>query len=410
MSEPPAQVATGPRPAWIRRLAPLLLLVPVFLLQEAAFRFVFPLPELASLNRAQYGPRPSWLRGPPQESMNCRYYYGSKADGAEAISSLNAYGFRDKKTWKLAKTPGEERVMFVGDSFVEGLLSDDEHTIPVAFAEEARRHGKAVEVMNMGLSGTGVPDYLRLIRDTLPSFKPDTLVVVFYANDFPTGPPPRGFWRQAMPPRRVNAWEPRAKTVIERAFDRRTLPRRPPGPILRVYEPVPHQGNPLSDPKNRARFASFVDPILLDQMEKGETCPWLVNHLGNARALLPLAFDPVPILKQLRAFVTHQGVRRLLLAYVPHGAQVSDYYIPFQKKYSDAANIVSLSGPEYQIHAAALASACSQLSIEYVDLSPALRAEEAKGQHLYWNYDNHMRPAGYAFIGRSLWEAYARSR
>ena len=33
----------------------------------------------------------------------------------------------------------------------------------------------------------------------------------------------------------------------------------------------------------------------------------------------------------------------------------------------------------------------------FLDLTPQLRAREAAGEHLYWDYDHHFRPAGYAF-------------
>lgn len=393
--------------SWVRRnLAGALLLLPVLLLQEAAFRWVFPTPEYPSFNRVHYGPRPKWVYGPLRENMNSRYLYRSKPDGTESINSVNVYGFRDPSDWPVAKSDGRTRVMFIGDSFVEGLLTDDEHTIPAQFAKQAEQAGTPVEVMNLGISGAGVSDYASLIHDAVPAFKPDVVMLVFYENDFPAPPLEFELARPVRSVRLANAWTPRAVTVVKRALNHRTLPRRRPGAISPVYFKVPDPGNPLSNPTTRARAERYVDPELMSEMTDGTLSPWLLDHLTHTEKSLRAPIDAPGLLRQLQAFTKEQGVKQLILAFIPPAVQVSNYYIAFAERLSELKGVTSLQGPEYQKHGPALATASAALGIPFLDFSQDLRKEEASGNHLYWNYDTHMRAVGYGLVARGLWGLY----
>ena len=107
----------------------------------------------------------------------------------------------------------------------------------------------------------------------------------------------------------------------------------------------------------------------------------------------------------LRDFLAARGVR-LRLAYLPYPAQVSDYYIPFKHRFG-GRDVTSMSGPEFQVQAAHIAQVAAGLGVPFLDLTPQLRAREAAGEHLYWDYDHHFRPAGYAFAADALY-AWAR--
>jgi lysophospholipase L1-like esterase len=98
----------------------------------------------------------------------------------------------------------------------------------------------------------------------------------------------------------------------------------------------------------------------------------------------------------------------LRLAYVPYPAQVSDYYVPFKHRFG-GRNVTSMSGPEFQVQAAHIAQVAEGLGVPFLDLTPQLRAREATGEHLYFDYDHHFRPAGYAFAADALyaWAAAA---
>ena len=51
---------------------------------------------------------------------------------AEFVHEMNRYGFRDHE-WEVEKTPDRPRALFIGDSFVEGMMVTNEQTITESF-------------------------------------------------------------------------------------------------------------------------------------------------------------------------------------------------------------------------------------------------------------------------------------
>ena len=45
---------------------------------------------------------------------------------------------------------------------------------------------------------------------------------------------------------------------------------------------------------------------------------------------------------------------------------------------------------------------CGTLKVPYYDLTPMIKTEEARGNHLYWDYDDHMRGSSYLMMGESI--------
>ena len=119
--------------------------------------------------------------------MNSTLSWVSEPDHAGSTMHLNLYGFRDAQWDVLHKRA--RRILFVGDSFVEGFMVADDETIPAVFARRARAAGQAVEVFNLGVGAAGLSDYMKIIQDAVPALKPDEIVLVFYANDFAGEPP-----------------------------------------------------------------------------------------------------------------------------------------------------------------------------------------------------------------------------
>ena len=58
--------------------------------------------------------------------------------------------------------------------------------------------------------------------------------------------------------------------------------------------------------------------------------------------------------------------------------------------------------PEYKMQAIQIKAMCDRLNIPFVDTTPALVAEEAKGQPQFWAYDSHPRPEGYSTIAKQI--------
>lgn len=99
----------------------------IFLFQEAVFRLVFPLPDAPGLNRMQYMPLGiARIDRHATAVRNIRCRVRSTPDHAEFVNSLNFYGFRGAN-WPGTAPHGRQRVLFFGDSFIEGHMSPDTH-------------------------------------------------------------------------------------------------------------------------------------------------------------------------------------------------------------------------------------------------------------------------------------------
>jgi lysophospholipase L1-like esterase len=368
------------------------------LLGEVLFRAVFPLPQVSNFNRVDYSELPPEFRLRRPVLMNASFRWTSEPDRASFVHALNLYGFRDASTWCVRPPTGRTRVMFVGDSFVEGVMAPDDATLPRAFARAAPP-GRPVEAMNLGVGGTGLSHHLRLMAAAVPLFRPAVVMLVLYANDLP--PPaydPRwleGGWR----PVYFKRWLPRPVHVALRAWRGAAVPRRWHTAPFPFFGPVPDPTNPLT---HRARgYEPLVEPALLDAMRRGALNPWLSDHLERAALDLVADADAGPHVRAARDLARAHGAV-LRVAYLPHSLQVSDHYMAFARRYAVLKPAASLTGPDYHRQAEALGRTCQALDVPFLDLTPLVRREEDAGRRLYWDYDNHMRPEGYAFVAREL--------
>jgi hypothetical protein len=121
---------------------------------------------------------------------------------------VNALGFRDydrAQATTVAKPPGMTRVMMFGDSFTYG----GQWAIEAAFsyqterALEAQEPSKRWEVINAGVPGYSTYQEGVYIRETVPSYTPDFVVLEFTLNDIIgwdfVAPPDTGLKRYARP-------------------------------------------------------------------------------------------------------------------------------------------------------------------------------------------------------------------
>jgi hypothetical protein len=100
---------------------------------------------------------------------------------------LNSRGFKDVER-RTEKPPGVYRVLAIGDSFVFGVVPH-QHTFVTVLERLVNDHAAAgrrapIEVVNMGVPGTGPREYLALLVDEGLAYSPDLVMVcVFVGND-----------------------------------------------------------------------------------------------------------------------------------------------------------------------------------------------------------------------------------
>jgi len=117
----------------------------------------------------------------------------------------NSLGFLD---WEPAqpKPPGRFRVMIVGDSFVEGAQVTNDAKLQTLLASRLdEQMGKGrLDVVSIGLSGTGQANQIGLYEAFGKSLAPDLVVLLAVSNDFADNSPllasVRNGWSPAKPP------------------------------------------------------------------------------------------------------------------------------------------------------------------------------------------------------------------
>jgi hypothetical protein len=69
-----------------------------------------------------------------------------------------------------------------------------------------------------------------------------------------------------------------------------------------------------------------------------------------------------------------------------------------------------MTGDEFQGNRHMLASACAKAGVPFLDATDLVREAEAAGKRLYWDYDDHMRPAGYRLLAELLATSVGQER
>ncbi len=375
--------------------------------QEALFRIVFPLPEVGNFNRVTYadigisGSEDSVLASHKPIS-NARFFWNSAPDHAHFVHTLNLYGFRDRD-WHTRKSTGVRRVAFVGDSFVEGFMAADGETISDGYAHAAKDSGIGVEAMNFGIGGTGIQNYLPLIRDLIPIFRPDELVLVIYANDLPYTWPGESWTMNPLQPQSVSRWVPRMVQVLTRLIHHEPVPARWKGTPRRFVPAVPDPASPWT--QHESDLSMQVTSELATAMKAGDFNPFVPGSFEFMELNLKKPFELAPMVASIQKYAARYGTQ-LRVVYVPLSDQVTDHYLEYHRKYSLKSKVTTFTTEDYQLHSRLLRRDCEKAGIEFLDTTPILKAREDRGIHNSWNYDEHMKGESYLSLGGEIFKRW----
>jgi lysophospholipase L1-like esterase len=95
---------------------------------------------------------------------------------------INSLGFHDVEH-NPAEIDEATRILVVGDSFTAALEVDTAQGWTQTLQQQLQQSGYPVEVINLGLDGTGTDVHLALLKEYLPIFQPDLVILAFYKND-----------------------------------------------------------------------------------------------------------------------------------------------------------------------------------------------------------------------------------
>lgn len=380
----------------------LITLVLLFAVQEIIFRTAFPVPEIRNFNRINYQILEPGPQAPPY-IRNIKMGWTSSPDtNHQFLHHLNQYGYRDK-FWTEKKPAGSTRVMFVGDSFVEGMMSTQDQTVLTGFAEAAAGSGLKLDLMNCGMMGIGINEYIKFVADAVPIFKPDHVVMVLYSNDIPFSNPYKP--GNGIKPRYNSSTTPRVKTLLNYNDKDDPIPFRWSSEVTPYYKAVPDKSNPWTF--HEEKYAPHVKPELAEAMKRGDFNFYRTNWAMQEGNFLARPTDLTEKLATIRNICSKNNTQ-LSIYYVPSRVQVNTYYFQFDKQSClvDCPDMLDYTGPKYLVQAQNLTDQCRQLNIPFFDLTQEVKAEEDRGNHLYWDYDDHMRAKGYLFLGRNMWEQW----
>jgi lysophospholipase L1-like esterase len=384
-------------------------------LGECAARVIFPQPEISNWNRIDYTPV-GLFGGLDSESLagasaasaryatrgplrNIEIAWISSPDGINEIHRLNLHGFRGRD-FPIQKPPGTTRIVFLGDSFVEGFGAGEDETLPRVFERLA---GEDVEVLNLGIGGADLASTARLARSAIPLLEPDVVIMVVAWNDLPApapGPPDAAFVAERTP-----WWMPRlAEVALDLAAGRPPALFYHRGPVP-FFLPVPHPSNPVSQ---RTEDDS-IDPEIFAAMKRGHFNPYLRNgaalfersRLVSFRGGASGAAQIDAILDAARSVGAN-----VIAAYAPAHVTLSDVYYPLWNQLGAPFTRPSLVDADFQRERRHLARLFAERGVPFVDPTDTLIAEEAAGTRLFAGYDGHFNPAGYARFAALIFEGW----
>jgi hypothetical protein len=162
---------------WLANVGLLLasLALTFFLLEQVVFRFLL-VPDDVLHNVSIDGV----VRYRPDTRAVMRH-----PDGSQSLVTINAQGWNSTRAaYSHARPPNILRVAVVGDSYVHGAFLDVGKGVPAIMEQELEARGLAAEVLQFGMDGAPMSQYLHMLRREVAAYKPDLVVIPVIHNDF----------------------------------------------------------------------------------------------------------------------------------------------------------------------------------------------------------------------------------
>lgn len=293
------------------------------------------------------------------------WYHTPGASGMRSLEghtyrlSYNNMGYRGRDV-PLERDPARPRVVFLGDSFVDGSEVGDEEV----FSSRLEQASACLDAVNLGVYSYSTAQELLTLQHVGLRYEPDLVVLVTISNDLPGN--------------------------LRNFSEFGTAPRFLPSGDSLVLEGTRHP-----NARQAARAISLPVPGMLF-LQQHSHLYWLLNSriYQRLRSIRIWALS-----RRSEALLDEAGRRALYLALVRRmgdavtreGRQFMVVFAPLKEELAD-----SLS-PH-----ASLVDSLAASGIHSVDLHGAFRDALARGESLYYTEDIHWNPAGHEAVAALL--------
>ncbi len=268
----------------------------------------------------------------------------------------------------------KHKIMILGDSFLTswGSTGLSDFLIKDLAAEDA-------EVLNTAEAGNGPVDYLTAMKAYAPSFKPDLVLLFYYAGNDLTAVQYANPWRDwlkkyikpcLMKSRLFYFLKEKRKQLFERRINYDSIQQAGVSKDA-ILSAQKREINPWLLDLTRERKNFIHDNILMetpDNMRAWSEIQGLLKEIHRASAKMNAQF---------------------MIVMIPHTVQVSRSHFDFYQKLQFNMDDRALVSDKPQ---ALLNAFCERNQIPCLDLLPHLRAESQK--ELYRDKDDHFNRAG----------------
>ncbi len=183
MSSSPRQAKQpSGRPLWLGRFVlSLASLLASFALAELLVRWLGVAPEVSLVREGRFqlssNPRLGYEPVPHFE------YQGGLNSFHDFQGKSNSLGMRDREHAEV-KAPGVTRLVVLGDSIAAGLRVEKlEEIFPARLEAGLRAAGRAVEVINLAVSGYNTGQEVEMLKVRGLAFAPDLVILAYCLND-----------------------------------------------------------------------------------------------------------------------------------------------------------------------------------------------------------------------------------
>ena len=298
----------------------------------------------------------------------------------DSVIRINSLGFHD-----VEHDPASQeafRILALGDSFTAGLEVEREVGWTQALQNELRGRGYSqVEVINLGLDGTGPDMHLALLKEYLASFSPDMVILAFYKND-PNDLIERRPIRECYKDYTLAYYDEEQGARMRAFIDQA---RRPGTIFSALFENLYlFRLGVFLVGQDWLRENNYLNPI------RNFYTPGMLGLEADNRRAVPANIDQ--ILGEFRALAQQYNFQLLVIP-VP------------------ANNIWNTPADSIEAYRQAV-SAPVQEQLEVVDVLPTMQAlidgQGRRYHHLFWRFDEHLNAYGHQSFGQAVAEEIDR--